>query len=294
MECLRSAQRYAERDGPEWLCSTRWRLSWRRGLMRGRGRSCFGTRRRKRLWIGRCERRSRGRSRGNAANQPGMWLEGRGRGSRADGAPRDCHGSPEFFPGGIQGREDFLNGFRDFRQNATIQEFREHDWQVDVVGDTAVITFLYDMVYERDWLSIPRNRSRDLWVFEKRDSGAWIAVWRAMLDMEEHAAWTAPRKSIRVAEGSPRVATDQYVITPRICFWERTRSRDRTGSGQSEHFFAAFALLDGLHPGRPVRRRGRTKWSAQGCEKSNVEDHRVLAAARPATPLSWNCPPSKR
>jgi ketosteroid isomerase-like protein len=86
----------------------------------------------------------------------------------------------------LQGREDFLAGFSDFCQNATIQEFREDDYQVDVAGDTAVVTFRYHMVYER---SSQRYRSagRDLWVFQKQGS-AWIAVWRTMLDLEENAA----------------------------------------------------------------------------------------------------------
>lgn len=90
------------------------------------------------------------------------------------------------FSGQMQGREDFLAGFRDFCQNARIQEFREQDHQVDVAGDIAVVTFRYDMVYER---SGKRSRSsgRDLWVFQNRD-GAWIAVWRTMLGMQEAAA----------------------------------------------------------------------------------------------------------
>ena len=90
------------------------------------------------------------------------------------------------FAGKIQGREHFLAGFRDFCQNATIQEFREQDQQVDVVGDTAVITFRYEMVYVRSGERY-RAYGRDLWVFEKRQ-GAWIAIWRAMLDMKEDAA----------------------------------------------------------------------------------------------------------
>src|ERR1700716_2308338 len=53
------------------------------------------------------------------------------------------------FAGRTQGRDEFLAGFRDFRQNATIHEFREYDHQVDVAGDTAVVTFRYDMLYER-------------------------------------------------------------------------------------------------------------------------------------------------
>jgi ketosteroid isomerase-like protein len=90
------------------------------------------------------------------------------------------------FAGSVQGREELLAGFRDFRQNATIQEFREHDHQVDVAGDTAVSTFRYEMVYERSGGRY-RCTGRDLWVFQKQ-GGAWIAVWRAMLAMEENAA----------------------------------------------------------------------------------------------------------
>ena len=90
------------------------------------------------------------------------------------------------FSGRVQGREDFLAGFRDFWQNAKIQEFREHDDQVDVAGDTAVATFRYDMLYERSGKRY-RSTGRDLWVFQK-EGRAWIAVWRTMLDMEENAA----------------------------------------------------------------------------------------------------------
>lgn len=89
------------------------------------------------------------------------------------------------FAGRMQGRENFLSGFRDFCESATIQEFHEHDQQVDVVGDTAVITFRYEMVYERLGERY-RASGRDVWVFEKQD-GAWIAVWRAMLKMKEDA-----------------------------------------------------------------------------------------------------------
>jgi ketosteroid isomerase-like protein len=90
------------------------------------------------------------------------------------------------FTGRVQGQEDLLAGFRDFCQSATIEEFRQYDDQVDVAGDTAVITFRYDMVYER---SGERYRSigRDLWVFQN-EGGAWIAVWRTMLEMEENSA----------------------------------------------------------------------------------------------------------
>ena len=113
------------------------------------------------------------------------WLEG-----RIDDLARMVH--PEIvmvfpgFSGRIQGREQFIEGFRDFSQNARILEFREHDLNADVAGNTGVVSFRYDMVYERSENRY-RATGRDLWVFQNHNDG-WIAVWRAMLDMEEHPA----------------------------------------------------------------------------------------------------------
>ena len=87
------------------------------------------------------------------------------------------------FAGGMQGREGFLAGFRDFCRTARIQEFREHDRQVDVAGDTAVISFRYDMVYER---AGERYRATGR-TYGQQDT-EWIAVWRTMLDMEEKSS----------------------------------------------------------------------------------------------------------
>jgi hypothetical protein len=90
------------------------------------------------------------------------------------------------FSGRARGRHELLAGFRDFCENATIHQYREHDHQIDIVGDTAVINFRYEMVYER---SGQRSRAtgRDVWVFQYQDR-AWIAVWRTMLDLQEEAA----------------------------------------------------------------------------------------------------------
>jgi ketosteroid isomerase-like protein len=67
-----------------------------------------------------------------------------------------------------------------------VYEFREHDHQLSVVGDVAVATFRYDMIYERAGKR-SRSTGRDLWVLQAQ-AGNWIAVWRAMLEMEEQAA----------------------------------------------------------------------------------------------------------
>ena len=94
------------------------------------------------------------------------------------------------FTGSRQGRDGFLAGFHEFLRSAIIHEFREHDHQVDVAGDTAVVAFRYDMVYERSGKRY-RSTGRDLWVFQ-RQGGAWIAVWRTMLDTSPNASARCP------------------------------------------------------------------------------------------------------
>jgi uncharacterized protein (TIGR02246 family) len=90
------------------------------------------------------------------------------------------------FSGRVQGRDAFLAGFEDFCQSAIVHQFREDDRQVDVVGDTAVVSFRYEMIYERAGERY-RATGRDLWVFECRD-GVWLAIWRTMLELQESAA----------------------------------------------------------------------------------------------------------
>ena len=114
-----------------------------------------------------------------------VWLDGRVEDLAEMVHPEIVMVLPDF-SGKIQGREDFLAGFRDFRQNALIQEFREHDLHVDVAGDTAVVTFRYEMLYQRSGQRY-HSTGRDVWVF-RREGPAWIAVWRTMLDMEETAS----------------------------------------------------------------------------------------------------------
>jgi uncharacterized protein (TIGR02246 family) len=90
------------------------------------------------------------------------------------------------FIGRVQGREAIVAGFADFCGNATVHEYREADHQADVVGEAAVVSFTYEMVYER---SGQRSRAtgRDMWVFVRQD-GEWLAIWRTMLDLAEPPA----------------------------------------------------------------------------------------------------------
>jgi ketosteroid isomerase-like protein len=90
------------------------------------------------------------------------------------------------FSGRVAGRDANVAGFDDFCSNATVHEYRESGQQIDVVGDTAVATFTYEMVYERDGKR-SRATGRDLWVFA-RDGERWLAMWGTMLDLAEQPA----------------------------------------------------------------------------------------------------------
>jgi hypothetical protein len=113
------------------------------------------------------------------------WLEGRVADMAPIIHPEIVLALPEFVDR-ARGRETFLAGFQDFCENATVHEFRDDDQQIDVVGDTGVVTIRWAMVYERGGARY-RATGRDIWVFEL-NAGEWLAVWRTMLDVEETAA----------------------------------------------------------------------------------------------------------
>ena len=110
------------------------------------------------------------------------WLEGR---------PRDL--LPLFHPGIIMvypgfsgradGREALVAGFLDFCENARVHTFEESDHQVDRIGETAVASFAFTLIYEREGQRY-RSTGRDLWVLARHDA-EWRAVWRTMLDLTE-------------------------------------------------------------------------------------------------------------
>jgi uncharacterized protein (TIGR02246 family) len=113
------------------------------------------------------------------------WLDGR----PEDLSPRLHPDVTMVVPGfvaRVQGRETFLAGFVDFCSQATVHEYREEDLKVDIAADTAVVSYRYEMVYERAGERF-RADGRDLWVFARGD-GQWVAVWRTMLDSNEQPA----------------------------------------------------------------------------------------------------------
>jgi ketosteroid isomerase-like protein len=90
------------------------------------------------------------------------------------------------FPGNgerAEGADAVMAGFIAFCAEAVAERVEAHDRQLDVVGHTAVASYAYAMTYVRGGRRF-RASGRDQWVLEKAQ-GAWLAVWRTMLELEE-------------------------------------------------------------------------------------------------------------
>lgn len=113
------------------------------------------------------------------------WLEGSPHDLAALAHPAFVMRHPGFGELSV-GSARLVEGFVEFREAASVQSFDEADHQVDVVGDTAVVSYRFEMLYA---LQAERRRStgRDLWIFQ-RQGAEWLAVWRTMLDLQDEAA----------------------------------------------------------------------------------------------------------
>ena len=109
------------------------------------------------------------------------WREKRPRDMKAYLHPDFTLAAPRFGTM-MKGRDLLIGGFLQFTSIATVHEYREFDDDVQVIGNTAVVTFRFDMVYEREPDKREHSTGRDLWVFA-RDGDRWLAVWRTMLDV---------------------------------------------------------------------------------------------------------------
>ena len=87
------------------------------------------------------------------------------------------------FSGEVAGRDALLASFIEFCQNAQVLEYQESNEQINVIGDCAVVSFHFEMLYERAKYK-ERSKGRDIWVFQYI-SKKWIAVWRTMMELEE-------------------------------------------------------------------------------------------------------------
>jgi len=89
---------------------------------------------------------------------------------------------PPGFKGTVRGRDILISSFEEFAKNAKVLDYEESDERIDVIGECAIASFHFRMLYERAAYREDCS-GRDLWVFA-RQNGRWIAVWRAMLELQ--------------------------------------------------------------------------------------------------------------
>lgn len=87
------------------------------------------------------------------------------------------------FAGRVAGAGNVVAGYEDFCANARVHEYEEHDLQIDSCIGTAVASYTFRMIYEREGQKYSSS-GRDLFVFSE-EAGTWLAVWRTMLDVSE-------------------------------------------------------------------------------------------------------------
>jgi hypothetical protein len=74
----------------------------------------------------------------------------------------------------LEGRKACVAGWSGFASRARIRHWEELDPQIAIHGNTAIVTYYYDMSFEMDGQSIYTG-GRDMFVFVKED-GKWWAV----------------------------------------------------------------------------------------------------------------------
>ena len=79
----------------------------------------------------------------------------------------------------IQGREAYINSYRDYDQAAQTHEYSPGEPEIDIMNNTAVAVCPFYVVYELDGKTY-RENGRNLLVFS-RSSDKWLVVWRTML-----------------------------------------------------------------------------------------------------------------
>jgi hypothetical protein len=83
------------------------------------------------------------------------------------------------FASRLDGRDAAIEGYREFLGSAILHSYTEHDLAIDVVGDTAVAVYRYEIDWEQDGVR-HLETGHDLFVFTRADD-AWQAAWRTVV-----------------------------------------------------------------------------------------------------------------
>ena len=75
----------------------------------------------------------------------------------------------------IEGREACVTSWSDFANNAQIHYWKEIDPKIQMYGDTAVVTYYFDMSFDMGGQTIDMG-GRDMFVFVKEGGKWWVVA----------------------------------------------------------------------------------------------------------------------
>lgn len=78
-----------------------------------------------------------------------------------------------------EGKKACMESYKEFIAQAIVHDYREIDHTIDVWGNTAVVTYVFDISYEMNGQTF-RESGHDMFVFN-REGEQWLAVWRMVL-----------------------------------------------------------------------------------------------------------------
>ncbi|MDY6833480.1 MAG: nuclear transport factor 2 family protein [Chloroflexota bacterium] len=83
------------------------------------------------------------------------------------------------FQGRTKGRRPCVDSYREFTDHATIREFKESDFSINIWGNTAVVTYDFKISYIMDAWNY-QDSGQDSFVFIW-EGDRWRAVWRMVV-----------------------------------------------------------------------------------------------------------------
>lgn len=83
------------------------------------------------------------------------------------------------FEGRTEGRGDCVQSYLEFALQAQVQRLEEFDEQVDIVDDTAVVSYGFEIDYETNGQAFSESGT-DLFVLTRASAG-WQVIWRTLL-----------------------------------------------------------------------------------------------------------------
>lgn len=82
--------------------------------------------------------------------------------------------------GRTEGREACVQSYLDFAMQATVHRLEEFDTEVDVVNDTAVVSYGFELDYEMNGAPLS-DSGTDLFVLTRGRGGHWQVMWRTLI-----------------------------------------------------------------------------------------------------------------